>query len=78
MMDVSSGLFDELIEICALSSARLSAENEWLLSTENEWLLSRNRTNSHSLNWKRNHQSRKEIVSLKKSIIAILSCAPFE
>lgn len=32
MMDVSLGLFDELIESCALSSARLSAANDGLLS----------------------------------------------
>lgn len=36
MMDVSLGLFDELIEHCAPSSARLSAANDGLLSVSRD------------------------------------------
>lgn len=54
MMDVSLALFDELIESCALFSARLSAANDGLLSM--------NRTNAPAahLSGKSSFQSCKE------------------
>ncbi len=56
MMDVSLGLFDELIESCALSSARLSAANDGLLSV--------NRTNSPAV-----HLTGKSVFRVAKEIV---------
>lgn len=56
MMDVSLGLFDELIESCALSSARLSAANDGLLSM--------NRTNAPAV-----HLTGKSVFRVAKEIV---------
>lgn len=56
MMDVSHGLFDELIESCATSSARLSAVNDGLLSM--------NRTNAPAV-----HLTGKSLIGVAKKIV---------
>lgn len=56
MIDVSLGLFDELIESCALSSARLSAANDRLLSM--------NRTNAPGT-----HLTGKSVFRVAKEIV---------
>ena len=53
---MSFGLFDELIESCALSSARLSAVNDWLLSM--------NRTNAPAV-----HLTGKSVIRVAKEIV---------
>lgn len=55
-MDVSLGLFDELIESCALSSARLSAVNDGLLSM--------NRTNALVV-----HLTGKSVIRVAQEIV---------
>lgn len=56
MMDVSLGLFDKLIESCALSSSRLSAANDGLLSV--------NRTNAPGV-----HLTGKSVIRVAKEIV---------
>lgn len=56
MMDVSLGLFDELIESCSLSPARLSAAYDGLLSM--------NRTNAPGV-----HLTGKSVCRVSKEIV---------
>lgn len=72
MMDVSLGLFDELIESCAPSAARLSAANDGLLSM--------NGTNAPAahLTGKSVFQSSKgNFFQAANAVHIILSCASF-
>lgn len=63
MMDVSLGLFDELIESYALSSARLSAANDGLLLM--------NSTNAPAV-----HLTGKSVIRVAREIVPSRECLP--